>query len=46
LLDDLVERAPPDVGVALDATNEPDVGVGIDEDLHVAQVADSIVDEE
>jgi len=35
LLDDLIERPAADMGVALDAANEPDVGVRVDEHLHV-----------
>ena len=40
------ERAAARVDVALDAADQPDVGVGVDEDFHVAQVADALVDEE
>jgi len=34
------------VNVALDTTDQPDVGIGIDEHLNVAQIADPLVDEE
>jgi len=46
LLDHVVERSAAGVGVALDASDQADVGVGIDEYLHVAEIADSLVDKE
>jgi len=46
LFDYLVQRTAAVVGVALDAANESNVGVGIDENLDVAQLANSLVDEE
>jgi len=46
LIDDFVERPAAVVGITLDATNETDVGIGIDEDLYIAQVADALVDEQ
>jgi len=46
LFDDLIERPAANVGVALDATDQPDVGIRIDEHLHVTQVAHPRVDEE
>ena len=41
LVEDFVERAAALRDVAPDAANEPDVGVGVDEDFHVAQLAHS-----
>jgi len=35
LLDDLIERSATHMGVPLDAAYEADVGVGVDEHLHV-----------
>jgi len=46
LLDDFIERSAAHVNVALDATDQPDVGIGVHEHLHVAQIADTLVDEE
>src|ERR1700674_319266 len=46
LLDDFVERPPANVGVALDSSNEPDVRVRVDENLHVAELPHSFVDEQ
>jgi len=34
------------VNVALDTTDQPDVGIGIHEHLHVTQISDPLVDEE
>jgi hypothetical protein len=45
LFDDFVERPPAQVGVSLDAPDEPDVRIRVDEDFHIAEVAHSLVDE-
>jgi hypothetical protein len=36
LLDDLVERSPANASVPLDATDEPDVRIRVNEHFHVA----------
>jgi hypothetical protein len=45
LLDDLVERSATIVRIALDAADESNVGISIDEHLDVAQFANPVVDE-
>src|SRR3954471_21204377 len=45
LLDDIVERTAASVGVPFDTPYQTNVGVGVDEDLDVAQIANSLVDE-
>jgi hypothetical protein len=46
LFEDLVERPSAHVYIPLDAADEPDVRVRVDEDFHVTQIADPGVDEE
>jgi len=46
LLDDFIERPAAHVNVALDPADQSDVGIGIHEHFHVAQIADPLVNEE
>jgi len=46
LLDHVVERASAYMRVALDAPDEPHIGLGIDEHLHIAQLAQPLIDEQ
>src|SRR5688572_3716810 len=46
LLEDVLERAPPLHHVALDAANQPHVGVRVHEHLHVTERAHALVHEE
>src|SRR6185503_12238776 len=46
LLDYFVERSSSIVGVALDATNQANVRIRVDEHLDVAQLSQAIVDEQ
>jgi len=46
LLDDIVERTSPHSGVALDPSDQSDVGIGIDKYLNVAEIADTGIDEQ
>src|SRR5215210_4495792 len=46
LLDYLVQRAAAHVSVTLDAPDEPDVRVSVDENFHIAQLAHPVIDEQ
>jgi len=46
LLDYLVERSSSFVGVALDATNEANVGIRVDEDFDITKVSQAVVHEQ
>jgi hypothetical protein len=46
LLDDFIQRPAAHVSVALDAADESNVRVGIDENLDVAEVANPFIDEQ
>ena len=45
LIDNLVQRPPAVPGVSLQPPNQPNVGVGIDEDFDITQIPHVVVDE-